>query len=144
VTKIQNYSSIKVVTSGVTIGRVGSSGFSTGPHLHFAVYQNGNFINPVAAPGALVHGFQWPLPNSNWGDITQNYGCVAPYSWYTVKCSNGNSLHSGLDISGWYGDPVHAAGEGDVIFHGWMGGFGNTVIIDHGGGVFTYYPHLLE
>lgn len=132
------------VRGGSRIGSVGSTGYSTGPHLHFAVYDNGSFVNPRAGGNSLVYGFVWPVPSRDWSDVSQEFGCVAPWDWYITKCGNGNSFHSGLDIAAWSGEPVVAAQDGDIVFRGWMGGYGYTVIVDHGGGVLTYYPHMLE
>jgi murein DD-endopeptidase MepM/ murein hydrolase activator NlpD len=131
------------VQAGQRVGSVGSTGYSTGPHLHFAAYQNGNFINPTTGGQQLINNFVWPAPARDWSDVSQQYGCVAPYDWYPTKCSNGNSYHNGLDIGGWYGEPVVAAASGNIVFRGWQVGFGFTVMIDHGDGLITYYPHML-
>lgn len=139
-----NFVSLGKVNAGDLIGRVGSTGYSTGPHLHFAVWSGGTFVDPVAGSGTLSYGLTWPLPTLGWGNVSQGFGCVAPYSWYVTKCGNGKSKHTGLDISGWYGEPIVAAGDGDIVYRGWLGGYGNAVIIDHGGGVQTYYAHMLE
>ncbi len=51
-------------------------------------------------------------------------------------------LHSGIDFGGGYGAPVYAAAEGTVISASRLGGYGNTIIIDHGSGMSTVYAHL--
>jgi murein DD-endopeptidase MepM/ murein hydrolase activator NlpD len=50
-------------------------------------------------------------------------------------------MHTGIDIGAGYGTPIHASASGTVIFAGWMGGYGNFVIVDHGGGLSTAYAH---
>ena len=51
-------------------------------------------------------------------------------------------FHSGVDIKAKWGDPVGASQPGTVQFAGWHNGYGNLVIVDHSGGVTTYYAHL--
>lgn len=50
-------------------------------------------------------------------------------------------MHTGVDFGGGAGRTIHAAQSGTVIMAGWMGGYGNTVVISHGGGVSTLYAH---
>ena len=50
-------------------------------------------------------------------------------------------MHTGIDVSAPTGTRINAAAEGYVRFVGWMGGYGNTIIIDHGGGYSTLYAH---
>ncbi|RMF98969.1 MAG: peptidase M23 [Gammaproteobacteria bacterium] len=50
--------------------------------------------------------------------------------------------HRGVDYAAPTGTPVKAAGDGKVIFRGRKGGYGNTVILQHGGNITTLYAHL--
>lgn len=51
-------------------------------------------------------------------------------------------LHPGIDISAREGTPIYSAAEGTVVFADWMGGYGNTVQIYHGGGRSMVYCHM--
>lgn len=70
-------------------------------------------------------------PVTNW-NITSNFG----YRW--------GRLHAGTDVGIPTGTTVRASRAGQVITAGWVGGYGNCVIIDHGDGVSTRYGHLSE
>jgi murein DD-endopeptidase MepM/ murein hydrolase activator NlpD len=50
-------------------------------------------------------------------------------------------MHEGIDISVASGTPVVASATGTVIHSGWLGGYGNLVVIDHGNGLSTAYAH---
>jgi murein DD-endopeptidase MepM/ murein hydrolase activator NlpD len=76
----------------------------------------------------------WPLPGHN--RITSEYGMRAHPILKT------RIFHSGLDIAAPKDTPVRAAETGVVIMAGSYGGYGNTVIIDHGGKVATQYSHM--
>ena len=51
-------------------------------------------------------------------------------------------FHSGQDIEATWGDPVVAGASGTVTFVGWQNGYGQLIVIDHGGGLTTRYGHL--
>jgi len=50
-------------------------------------------------------------------------------------------MHEGIDIAASSGTPIRAAAAGTVIHAGWLGGYGNLVVIDHGNGLATAYAH---
>jgi murein DD-endopeptidase MepM/ murein hydrolase activator NlpD len=70
-------------------------------------------------------GFIWPV----------NGSVVSPFGMRWGR------MHEGIDIAAGYGTPIAAAASGTVIYAGWMGGYGNLIIIDHGGGIATAYGH---
>lgn len=76
----------------------------------------------------------WPLS----GPIT------SPFGWRYHPMLHANKFHTGIDIGARYGTAVHAADGGTVIHAGWLGGFGNAVIIDHGNGISTLYGHCSQ
>jgi len=50
-------------------------------------------------------------------------------------------MHEGIDIAAPSGTPIRAAATGTVIHSGWLGGYGNLVVLDHGNGLATAYAH---
>jgi len=77
---------------------------------------------PTSAADA---GLIWPAA----GPITSPFGM----RW--------GRMHEGIDIGAPMGAPIHAAASGQVIYAGWMSGYGNLTVIDHGGGLATAYGH---
>lgn len=75
--------------------------------------------------------FMWPCN----GPITSYYG------WRTHPIFGTTKYHSGMDIAVDSGTPIHAADSGTIVYSGWLGGYGNCVMIDHGGGLVTLYAH---
>ncbi len=55
-----------------------------------------------------------------------------------------SEFHEGIDIGAPYGSPVRAAGDGVVVYAGYHGGLGRTVIIDHGFGIRSWYGHCCK
>lgn len=77
--------------------------------------------------------FTWPTPS--YKNIT------SPYGMRYHPILRVNKLHTGIDIGAPYGVKIVAADGGSVIFAGWLGAYGNAIIIDHGAGLSTLYGH---
>jgi len=75
--------------------------------------------------GSSSSGFIWPVN----GVVTSGFG----WRW--------GRMHEGIDIAAPSGTPIRAPTAGTVIFAGWMGGYGNLTVIDHGNGLSTAYAH---
>ncbi len=70
------------------------------------------------------------------GELISTYGRQKNTDFNTY------TFNSGIDISAPLGEVVHASGSGEVIYAGWIKGYGQIIIIDHGGRVTTLYAHL--
>jgi murein DD-endopeptidase MepM/ murein hydrolase activator NlpD len=87
-----------------------------------AAAQSSSGAAPATSSGGAL---AWPVS----GAVTSGFG------------SRWGRMHEGIDIAVASGTPVHAAASGTVIYAGWMSGYGNLVVIDHGNGLATAYGH---
>lgn len=89
----------------------------------------GDYLDRVNARPSI-----WPARG---GRVISGYGMRRiPYS------RSGFQFHTGIDILAAYGSEVVATAEGEIVFTGYQGSYGNLVVIDHGYGYETYYAHL--
>ncbi|WP_300382030.1 M23 family metallopeptidase, partial [Clostridium sp.] len=74
--------------------------------------------------------------------LRPGYGVVTdPYGPRTNPVTGAAGFHTGVDLGDPYGANVSASKSGEVVYSGWIDGYGNTVIIDHGSGFQTLYGH---
>ena len=66
----------------------------------------------------------------------------SPFGYRVHPVLHTVSMHTGIDYAAPTGTPIKAAADGEVIFKGWKGGYGNTVMIRHANGVETLYGHM--
>lgn len=104
-----------------------------------------NMINQLLSSGesdtsALSYSggqLGWPVPSRAAASSSLSSGFI-----YRKKpIGSGYEYHSGYDIPAAYGADIVAAEAGEVIYSGWMSGYGNTIMINHGGGIVTLYGH---
>lgn len=85
---------------------------------------------PSRGPGA--GGMLEPIPGAR---VSSPFG-------YRIHPIYGDArLHTGVDLTAGSGTPIRATAAGVVVSAGWLGGYGNATIIEHGGGIATLYAH---
>ncbi|MFA7208015.1 MAG: peptidoglycan DD-metalloendopeptidase family protein [Synergistaceae bacterium] len=82
----------------------------------------------------LRNTLMWPVR----GRVSSLFG------WRSRSYASAGSFHSGLDIMAPYGRAIVSAMDGVVVYSGWMGGYGKTVVIDHTDGITTLYGHCSD
>lgn len=82
-----------------------------------------NLVSPANAKPISGNKMNWP---------TKGHRITQYYSW----------RHHGLDIANKTGTPIYAADAGVIEYIGWGKGYGNQIVINHGGGKKTRYAHL--
>ena len=88
-------------------------------------------VTPVFPTGGKL---AWPVR----GDVTSKFGSRVHPVFKTKM------MHTGVDIRAGEGTPVKTAAPGEVLFAGWLRGYGQVIIIDHGRDLTTVYAHLSQ
>ena len=100
-------------------------------HIEEMLRQSAMASASPAAVGGGSGAMIWPMG----GEITSEFG------WRVHPITGTEKFHSGIDIGGDYGQAIVAAQAGTVEYAGWISGYGNAVIVNHGGGVSSLYGH---
>ena len=76
--------------------------------------------------------FDWPVRGP----------MASPFGYRIHPILKRKILHAGIDIASPNGTPIKTAAPGEVIYNGWLRGYGRVVVVDHGRGFSTLYAHL--
>ncbi len=90
----------------------------------------------IGLPAGAISAAGWAKPVN--GRISSSFGPRVP------PTGGASSYHQGTDFGAGCGSPIYAGSAGTVVYAGWNGGYGNFVLIDHGGGAATAYAHIVN
>ncbi|MBM7561938.1 murein hydrolase activator EnvC family protein [Fusibacter tunisiensis] len=87
-------------------------------------------LAPVYVGGEML----WPVPGE--------YTITSPFGNRLHPITKQYKMHTGIDIGAPMNTSIVAAQTGTIVYANWYGGYGKTIIVDHGGGHTTLYAHL--
>lgn len=79
---------------------------------------------------------------SGFGNPLDGIRVASSYGWRVHPIYGDRRMHTGVDLNAGSGAPIRSVMSGEVISAGWLGGYGNAAIVDHGGGLATLYAHM--
>ncbi|HAJ93593.1 MAG TPA: hypothetical protein DCM41_01740 [Synergistaceae bacterium] len=124
--------------NGIAPGSVPSSGrevFLPGADYAAVIQTDTGKVKIASGREYLLRNtLMWPVR----GRVSSLFG------WRSPSYASAGSFHSGLDIMAPYGRGIVSAMDGIVVYSGWMGGYGKTVVIDHADGITTLYGHCSD
>lgn len=119
------------IKAGDVIAKVGSSGLSTGPHLHFVLSEDNETVDPMFYLGQTNEPFLFPLPKDS------GYTLIRPFD----EANNYNSEKSGVDFAVAEGTDILAVRDGTVKWIETWRSKGKQIGIYHGQGWYATYNH---
>lgn len=123
---------VSVGPSGINLSGLRSVNSTDGLRW-VAITEEGELVKVAPGIGGPGGSLAWPFPPSM---VTSEYG---PRE---VTIEGASAFHEGIDFGAAPGAPIPAAGSGVITTAGMSGGYGNLVVINHGGGMSTYYAHM--
>ena len=98
-------------------------------------------VKSCAAPSPLR---LWHGPFERMARSSRMAGFAEFRTYYYNDEKIDNQVHLGVDLASTKRAEIHAANRGNVVFADYLGIYGNTIILDHGQGIFSLYSHLSE
>lgn len=93
----------------------------------------------VSLFGVLGHSFKSFAADYAYAPVAGSL--TSPFGWRTDPFNGNSRFHGGIDIAAPEGSPVYTPDAGTVVFSGSYGGYGNVVVIQHPGSLYTVYGH---
>jgi murein DD-endopeptidase MepM/ murein hydrolase activator NlpD len=121
----------------------------TGPLVDQFIYVNSrvreeNYQTIVAATANPSPLRLWHGPFERMSRSSRMAGFAEYRTYYYNNEEIDKQVHLGIDLASTKRAEVHAANRGNVVFADYLGIYGNTIILDHGQGIFSLYSHLSE
>jgi len=133
-TKIDQICAVNAIDPGLPLSS-GREVFLPGADYAAVIQTESGMVKIASGREHLLQNtLMWPVR----GRVSSLFG------WRSLSYASAGSFHSGLDIIAPYGRGIVSAMDGVVVYSGWMGGYGKTVVVDHIDGITTLYGHCSE